>query len=304
MPDPITITNLAVTGRLAARDPKLENVFVTYNGDFSSSASYELDFTILNQGQVFGVPKSVFIDNGSNPSQLDVYVTNTDQFFTVPPFAIGNFVLNAALSSRIQFTSAGGATDLVTITVQNYDVPPNVWYSYGTSSPSNLNQAYGTMSEGADVAAETYKQPVYIGGIDRATGDFHGIAVDANGQLQVDAIITGAVAVTGPLTDVQLRAAPVPVVSSGGAWTDRSIANLSGASEALMPANAARKYLFIQNISANNMGVNLFGGTAAIGTAGTITLIPGASIELTNYPSTAAINIIGTASDDVTAAEA
>lgn len=88
-----------------------------------------------------------------------------------------------------------------------------------------------------------------------------------------------------------------------GAWTNRSIANLSGVSESLMAANANRRHLFIQNIAANSMGVNLAGGTAAIGTAGTITLAAGASLEIWDTPPVGAITIVGTINDDVTAYE-
>jgi len=104
------------------------------------------------------------------------------------------------------------------------------------------------------------------------------------------------------LTDAQLRATPL-AAPLGGAWTDQSIANLSGASETLMAANANRRHLIIQNVAANNMGVNLAGGAAAIGTAGTITLPALGSLELFNYPPTGEITIIGTANDDVTAYE-
>lgn len=45
----------------------------------------------------------------------------------------------------------------------------------------------------------------------------------------------------------------------------------------LAAANATRAGLFIQNVGANNIGINEFGGTAAIGSAGTYTLAPGAS---------------------------
>jgi len=111
----------------------------------------------------------------------------------------------------------------------------------------------------------------------------------------------GATAANQALELVELDA--IKDLLTPGAWTNRSIANLSGASETLMAANSARRHLIIQNIAANNMGVNLAGGTAAIGTAGTITITPGGGLELFNTPPTGAITIIGTANDDVTAFE-
>lgn len=54
---------------------------------------------------------------------------------------------------------------------------------------------------------------------------------------------------------------------------DRSAA-LSTASAEVLPVNKRRRYLLIQNVGAVNVGVNILGGTAAIGTAGTVTLAP------------------------------
>ena len=102
---------------------------------------------------------------------------------------------------------------------------------------------------------------------------------------------------------VALGGAFIPVSRIGSTFTDRSIANLSGISQALMAANAARTILVIQNIAANPIGVNLLGGVAAIGTAGTLTIPAGGSITLDNAPPVGAITIIGTATDDVTAYE-
>ena len=71
---------------------------------------------------------------------------------------------------------------------------------------------------------------------------------------------------------------------------DRS-GSVGTTSTQLAPANTARKTLNIQNIHASqNLGVNEFGGTAAIGTAGTYTLTPGQTLSvLTNQ----LINVVG-----------
>jgi len=75
------------------------------------------------------------------------------------------------------------------------------------------------------------------------------------------------------------------------AGTDRS--GTAGTSSAtLAPANTARKGLNIQNISANTIGVNEFGGTAAIGTAGTYTIPAGGS---TNIRTTNAVTVVASA---------
>lgn len=84
------------------------------------------------------------------------------------------------------------------------------------------------------------------------------------------------------------------------AGTDRS-ASATTTSTQLAAANTARRGLEIQNIGANNVGINEFGNTAAIGTAGTYTLAPGASMRVrTNR---AVTMIAATATTALTATE-
>ena len=75
------------------------------------------------------------------------------------------------------------------------------------------------------------------------------------------------------------------------AGTDRS-GTAGTTSTTLAPANTSRKGLNIQNISANNLGINEFGNTAAIGSPGTYTVPAGGSI---NIRTTNAINVIASA---------
>ena len=60
----------------------------------------------------------------------------------------------------------------------------------------------------------------------------------------------------------------------------------------LAVANTARRGLNIQNISANNMGINEFGAAAAIGSPGTYTVPAGASI---NVRTSGAVTVIASA---------
>lgn len=64
-----------------------------------------------------------------------------------------------------------------------------------------------------------------------------------------------------------------------GAGTDRSGTANTTASQ-LAGANAKRLGLNIQNVGSNNLGINEVGGTAAIGSAGTYTLAPGATMNV------------------------
>ncbi len=88
-----------------------------------------------------------------------------------------------------------------------------------------------------------------------------------------------------------------------GMARDLSIASLTGASQALLGLNGNRQFLLIQNIGSANIGVNLTGGAAAIGSAGTITLAPGGSLIFALWVPQGAVAVIGTAAQAVTAIE-
>lgn len=63
----------------------------------------------------------------------------------------------------------------------------------------------------------------------------------------------------------------VASVGGGITPTDRGITNATGASQQIVAANAVRKALVFKN-GPNITGVNIYGGTAIIGGAGTKTL--------------------------------
>lgn len=290
MADPIRINALNQVGRASVLQQEPAPVFYNYGADFALASNLVFDFKSINQGAIFGVPKSCFVDNGTNPSNVDVIVSITGQTFTVPAYAQGYFTINANISSEISFITDGGANDKCNITIYNYDVAPNVWYTFGTFNFDKPLATYGTIQDGADIATAPNNEPVYQGGIDRATGKLEGISVDATGRVNVN--------VPTPLT-VSVNNQP----ARQGAYTNRSIAALSGASEVLMPANANRRILVINNVSANKVAVNLTGGAAVIDSNGSITIAAGGSLILDTYPPTGAITIIGTAADKVTAYE-
>lgn len=95
---------------------------------------------------------------------------------------------------------------------------------------------------------------------------------DANTMIPVQVNAKGEIIVVGDASS------PVPVTSSGAApvgggitYTDKTITSATGSSQTIAAANAGRKSLIIKN-GQSNTGVNILGGTAAIGGAGTLTL--------------------------------
>lgn len=194
MVDPINVTDLTQVGRAQVLNKTPEPVSLNYNADFTNPANIVFNFATINQQKVFGVPKTVFVDNGNNPNPVIVSVSITNQGFSVPAYAQGRFALDATTNSEISFVTDGGSSDKTKIVLYNYELPPVVWYSYGTFNNDKPVMVDGAMTELSDVASSANNNPVYIGGIDRATGLFHGIAVDAQGRLDFSSTITiGAV---------------------------------------------------------------------------------------------------------------
>ena len=93
--------------------------------------------------------------------------------------------------------------------------------------------------------------------------------------------------------------------SSSVGLVDASISSLSGSSQLLVAENNTRTGLLIMNVGSANIGIAFapLGGTAtaAIGSAGTYTLVPGRAYEPDGgFVPSNAIYVIGTAGQPVT----
>lgn len=312
--DPIVVNALNIVGRVTVRDPNLGNTYALYNADFSSATSLALQFGNQSQGQIFGTVKSMFVDNGTNPSAVDVQVQGSDQFFTIPAYSIGYYTIDANSGSTIILTTVGGATDLCTITFYNWERAPVVWYSFGAFNTDRPIKAQGTMEEGDTVASEAFKDPVYIGGIDRATGLFRGVSVDAQGRLDFASTVTiGAVtisdggdvaqgsttdaAITNPATNgtvvsylrgmlTQWAALFTRLTSPPGATVTTPASAITNV--LILASNASRKGATIYNNSTQVLRLLLDAGDAAV--TWSVEVQPQGSVSLGNGDYTGEIN--------------
>jgi hypothetical protein len=100
-----------------------------------------------------------------------------------------------------------------------------------------------------------------------------------------------------------LTSTGTPPVGGGLTATDKTVTSATGSSQTLAAAAATRKAILIKNGNSNT-GINLLGGTAAIGGAGTITLAPleGLYLEGAVCP-VGAITAISTAAAYISAIE-
>lgn len=145
--------------------------------------------------------------------------------------------------------------------------------------------------------------PVYVAGKASAAapadvsgdGDAAGIWVLRSGAQAMVLTVAGALVgggTTSPAnTAVGMNTRPIPRV---GTFTDRSGTITAGAaSQEVMAANAARQYLFFQNVSDEDQWINF--GTAAVANQPSIKVTPGGSFVMeSGFINTGALNVIGT----------
>jgi len=187
--EPVSITEFLQVGRGDRATTQIGPVTLSYTANFSAASSLRFDFSVVRNTQQFGVPKAMFVDNSSSPNEVEVLVSGTDQFFTVPPRAQGTFTLDANIQSTITLTTDGGASDLVSISFYNHERMPCVWYRFGAFNNDQPIQAYGTMEEGSSIVGNTDRNPLFVGGRD-PSGNFVGVRVDALGRLDFASTIS------------------------------------------------------------------------------------------------------------------
>jgi hypothetical protein len=158
-----------------------------------------------------------------------------------------------------------------------------------------VNQGTSPWVTSTTLAAETTK---VIGTVNQGTSPW--VVTGAGGTFPVTGTFWQA---TQPVSGTFWQAtqpvsiAAAPLYPLGITPTDLTITSASGASQQLQGATA-RKGLIVQNIGTSNCGVNPTGGTAAIGGAGTLTLVPQGSYQ-PRIPTQSAITIICTAGQPI-----
>lgn len=288
--------------------------------DFTANERVEIDLSQLIDNGWLDYISGVYIDNTANDGYITFECGGSNQRFTFPATYSGYVPLFLPNPPKVHITS----TENATVKFQWYNVPvfPLLIPGPNTASASDVDiiavggdpYALGSAVMAASMPVTIATDDTVIGATNSASPATDTATAPLNGRLQrIAQRLTSLIALFPASIGAKTGAGSLSVVAAtdgfqiaqaiGGIYTDRSIANLSGASQQLMAANANRRVLIIQNVAANAMAVNLTGGAAALNTAGSINIPVGGSITLDNYPSTSIINIIGTANDDVTAYE-
>lgn len=241
--------------------------------------------------EIVQVTGTVLVD-GSATTQP---VSGTVAISTMPEVEIKNDTGNPVPISAASLPLPTGASTAANQTTANSSLS-----SIDGKTPP-LGQA--TMANSSPVVIASNQSAVPVSGTVTAnagTGNFTVVQPTGTNLHTVVDSITGSVAVTGPLTDTQLRATPVPVSFSSGATTPTVTSVSVGTSTTtLAAANSARQKLIIFNES-GTLFVKL--GTAASGSDYTYRLTANTLLEI-DFAQTAAVTAIkasGTSNVQVT----
>ncbi len=124
----LTRDRIVLIGRAQAKPKDQSDVGISTWMDFSTASTYNLDLGNSDQTGVFGVPRSIYIDNSDNPSPLSVTAIGTQFLLPVPANSTGYYKLDSInTSAQLSFVSVGGATAY--IASGEIEVPPSALVS-------------------------------------------------------------------------------------------------------------------------------------------------------------------------------
>lgn len=200
---------------------------------------------------------------GNGVTTSAVLAVATTQLIGTPTIATAGAFTGTTGTYNVQGTTGAGTKFYVSCTLTN---------------GSGITAVLGIVNGGAYTTNPTSltAEPVSFGGLTGAT--LGGLAMGI-GALNVTS--GGAYAPTTATQVATITATAAPLSTSGaGSLTGVTIAPaFNGVATQVAAANASRRSIFLQNISASNLGYSFFSTTPVIGVPGTETLAPNGSYE-------------------------
>lgn len=244
-------------GSLLVNNPTAANLLVTATLDAASLAALE-SITVQNPSGA----SAVNIQDGGNSITVDGSVSITGSVAVTGPLTDTQLRASAVPVSGAFFQATQPVSGPLTDTqLRATPVPVS-----GTVAATQSGSWSVTNLNGAGAAAVNIQ--------------------DGGNSITVDGTvsISGSVAVTGPLTDAQLRATPVPVTGTQqlGTITNGAETAVSSTAVQILASNASRKKYLIQNTGTANIRVGTTGVTATTGAR----IVPNGSLlfEMPNCP--------------------
>lgn len=246
----------------------------------SANARFEVFPMVLPEMGPRSVPDKIeFVANQTEELDLTQLIDNKWL-----DFISGVYVDNFGNTGTIEMICSG--------TNQRFVIAPDTAGYYPLLLP-NSPKVMLTNTASETVTFQWYNIPVFPVIIKGATVASNTVDIVSVGGVPV---VGGALAVTGPLTDAELRASAVPVTFPAPTITDYSAA-MAGGDEEIVAAGQADNYFFIYNPIGNaTVTINLAGGDASVSG---FPLAAGGSYENTKGVSNA-IHIDGTALENIT----
>jgi len=93
--------------------------------DFTTNATYSLDYGDLMQQRNFSMVQSLYVDNGANGSAVIIAMNGTGQSITFPANSQGYVSVLLQNPVKIDFTSAG--LTAVKVFLLNFPVAGHIW---------------------------------------------------------------------------------------------------------------------------------------------------------------------------------
>lgn len=133
---PSNLQSTAILNALMPREgPKLVPIYCPFSG---TALTFLADLTLASMQTRISVVQSLFVDNFTNPSDVEITVVDAVQVIKAPPYSQGFYPVMGNQKPKFSIYSAGQTP--VTILAINVPIPANVWYAAGTQSISILDK--------------------------------------------------------------------------------------------------------------------------------------------------------------------
>lgn len=93
----------------------------------TGQASYEVDFSQLQNAKQFGAVQTLVVNNQSNPNALTIIYRRYNVSFVCPPYSYGYFPVQVQTPAKIEFATTQAAGLNVMVWALNYTVPLAVY---------------------------------------------------------------------------------------------------------------------------------------------------------------------------------
>lgn len=116
---------------------------VSFQLDFTGAQSYDINLQVLQAQGVFGIPRSIYVNNRLNPNGITITIPATGSVEYVPANSIGLLPISSQAGGVITLQSTGGvaAGNPIEVELYNYERPPYVYGGLGQFQPGSQVEA-------------------------------------------------------------------------------------------------------------------------------------------------------------------